>query len=388
MYKILFPISDFLYLLQLEEYETKRYFSLLNRFFWRRNLQKRGKLVWTKRIKITFAVSILPSIILFLLTPVWVGLANAFLGIFSELAKNSIYIKASSKFKKSNTKVIMIAGSFGKTTTKNYINELIKYNYKTQMIPGNINTLTGIANWLNNNFDKTAEVLVAEVDPYYVGEIREACKIIPPDIAILTYVGDQHLERLGSKKNLKIALEEVFKYSKPNAIKIKNKKSNLDYALEVAKILKIPKDIIIDTVKKLSRPDRRGDIKMVNSFELIDHSYNISESTAINAIGEAVKIAKHKSKSLIAITAGIPELGEENKDANINLGKVLSKKADKIILLKSVFYTEVLEGLDSRLRGNDVAFADDLTEAWKILEDYDPKKNIILMFPELNDLYY
>jgi len=228
MYKIIlkiFPITDFLYILQLEEYETKRYFKLLSNFFWRRNLQKRGKLAWTKRIKITAALAFPLCILLFPLTPIWIGLSNALLNPYFERIKLNIRKLAAEVFKErgNNTKVILITGSFGKTTTKNYIYELIRFNYKTQMIPGNINTVTGISNWLLNNFDKCTEVLVAEADPYYIGEIKKVCEIIPPDIAILTVVGDQHLERIGSKKNLEVALNEIFKYAKPNAIKLKNK---------------------------------------------------------------------------------------------------------------------------------------------------------------------
>ena len=292
----IFPISDFLYLLQLEEYETRRYFKRLKRFFWKRNFQKRGKLVWTKRVKITALFAFPFSIMLFPLTPVWVGLANLILEPYFEKIKQDIQKKAARKFvlEGKNTKVVMITGSFGKTTTKNYIHELIRFNYKTQMIPGNINTLTGIANWILESFSGSTEILVAEVDPYYVGEVKKACHVIPPDIAILTNVGDQHLERLGSKKDLKKALKEIFKCAKPDAVKIKNKKSSLEYALEVAEILEIPKDIVRDTVKKLKPPDRRGDIKFINNFEVIDQSYNISETTALFAIDNAINIARKK----------------------------------------------------------------------------------------------
>jgi UDP-N-acetylmuramyl pentapeptide synthase len=384
MLQNIFPISDFLYLLQLEEYETYRYFKTIKRFFFRRNFQKRSKLVWTKRIKITAFLALPFSVFLFPLTPIWVGLANAALNPYFERIKLRIQKQAAERFKKlgKDTKVILIAGSFGKTTTKNYIYEMIRYNYKTQMIPGNINTVTGIANWLINNFDKNTEVLVAETDPYYIGEIKKVCEIIPADIAVLTFVGDQHLERLGSKKNLKKALEEIFDYAKPDAKKVKDLNSNLEYAITVAKYLDIPKDIINDTLKKLSKPDRRGDIKTINNFEVIDQSYNISETTAKFNINEALKLAKQKSKKLIVITAGIPELGAENKMANKNLGEYLDKKADKIILLKSALYTDINKSSDK------ILLAEDLGQAWKILEDFDYKKYIILMLPELNDLFY
>lgn len=384
MLKTLFPIPDFLYILQLEEYETNRYFKRLKYFFWKRNLQKRGKLVWTKRVKITAAIALPLCIVIFPLAPLWVGLANWLLTPYFEKIKLNIQKQASEHFAKENkhTKVITIAGSFGKTTTKNYIYDLVRFNYKTQMIPGNINTPTGIANWVLQNFDPTSDLLIVEVDTYFVGEIKRSLAITPPDIAILTNIGDQHLERLGTKQNLREALNEVFEYAKPGAIKIKDKKSNLEYALEVARILNIPKDIIDDTVKKLSKPDRRGDVKIINNFEVIDESYNISEITAKNNIDNALKLAKNKHKKLVVITAGIPELGEENNNANKNLGNYLTKRVDKIILLKSILYKEVLNNSGKFM------LADNLNRAWEILEDFDPKKYLILLQPELNDLYY
>lgn len=392
MLKILFPISDFLYILQLEEYDTNRYLKRLKHFFWKRNIQKRDKLVWTKRIKITAAIALPLCIFIFPLTPIWIGLVNWLLTPYFEKIKLSIQKKALKYFAKENkkTKVIAVAGSFGKTTTKNYIYELVRFNYKTQMIPGNINTPTGIANWILQNFDPTSDLLIVEVDTYYIGEIKHSLSITPPDIAILTNIGDQHLERFGTKKNLARALNEVFDYAKPDAIKLKNKKTNLEYALEIARLLNIPKDIISDTVKKLSKPDRRGDIKIINNFEVVDESYNISETTAKSAIDNALVLAGAKHKKLVVITAGIPELGEENKNANKSLGYYLVKNADKVIILKSILHKEVLNDFDKFTAKQQarLILADNLNAAWKILEGFDPKKYLILLQPELNDLYY
>src|SRR3989344_7165894 len=82
----IYPIPDFLYLLQLEEYESRRYFRLLPRFFFRRKLQKRGKLVYTKRAKITLILA-LPFCIIFPLVPIWIGLANLVLTPYFENIK-------------------------------------------------------------------------------------------------------------------------------------------------------------------------------------------------------------------------------------------------------------------------------------------------------------
>jgi UDP-N-acetylmuramyl pentapeptide synthase len=384
MLKLLFPISDFLYILQLEEYETKRYFKTIKRIFWKRNLQKRGKLVYTKRIKILYLISLPLCIILFPFIPLIIGITNMILTPYFEWVKSNLQKRAARYFRAHNTitKVVAVAGSYGKTTTKNYIYELVKYNYKTQIVPGNINTPTGIANWVLNNFNPSSEILIIEVDTYYIGEIKKSLLITPPDIAILTNIGDQHLERFGTKSNLRKALLEIFDYSKPTATKIQGDKSNLDFALEVSKILNIPKDIVNDTVKKLSKPDRRGDIKFINNYEVIDESYNISFETAKFAIQNALKIAEQKNKKLIVITAGIPELGRENADNNKKLGQLLAQKANKIILIKSILYTQVQNNSEK------IILAENLSEAWKLIKKFDPKKYIVLLQPELNDLYY
>jgi UDP-N-acetylmuramyl pentapeptide synthase len=326
----------------------------------------------------------LPSCIIFPLIPIWIGLANLLLAPYLENIKLNIQKKAARYFAENfKGKVIAVAGSYGKTTTKNYIFELVRFNYKTQMIPGNINTPTGIANWVLAKLEKNTQILIVEMDTYFIGEIARSCKITPPDIAILTNTADQHLERLGTRANLKKALHEIFEYTKPDAIKITDKSSNLEYALEVAKVLNIPKDIVNDTKKKLRKPERRGNIINMHGFETIDESYNISLATAKLALENAMKLAKNKKKKLLVITGGIPELGEENKDGNINYAKTLDKSSAEVILLKSILHKDYAENLEN------YSLASSMNEAWETIQKkYDPKKFVILMQPELGDQYY
>ncbi len=383
----IFPFVDFLYILQLEEYENIRYFKRLKTFFWRRSLQKRDKLIFTKRIKIIFMLSAPLGIIVPPLIPVVIGISNFITTPYFEYIRLKIQKKASAYFRQQNkkTKVIAVAGSYGKTTTKNYIYELVKYNYKTQMLPGNINTPTGIANWILTKFDPSSELLIVEVDSYFIGEIGRSLKITPPDIAILTNVGDQHLERLGSTENLRVALNEVFDYAKNDAVKIKDLESNLEYALKVANILNIPKDIIKSSVKNLKSPDRRRSLIKINGFDVIDDSYNISETTSKFGINYAVELSKKLNKKLLVITAGIPELGIENKDANLHLGQLLDKKSHNIILLQSILSMDVEKGITNKSL---IIKSNSMKEALEEIKRFDPKKHLVLMQPELNDLYY
>ena len=371
----IYPISDFLYLLQLEEYETERYFFRLKRFFWRRNLQQRDKLIFTKRIKITLCFALPLIIVTPPLTPLWIGLGNLILDPYFSAIKLRLQRKAAKYFLITNkkTKVIAVAGSYGKTTTKNYIYELIKYNYKTQMIPGNINTPTGIANWIISNFDPTSEILIVEVDSYFIGEIGRSLKITPPDISILTNVGDQHLERLRNKLNLKKALNEVFDYSKPNAIKIQNKKSNLEYALEVARVLKIPDDIIKSSLKNLKSPDRRRNIIEINGFDVIDDSYN---STPHGMKAALEVLAQTEGDKKFILTTGVIELGKESEAVHKKLGKMMEEICDFVLLRNSEFILLIKSGMSD---GSKVRLMRDPQDMINFFEKEGSGKSVVLI---------
>ncbi len=433
-FNIIFPFIDFLYILQLEEYDNARYFKTMQRFYFRRNIQKRDTLKYTSRIQTIFLLSIGIAtiaivtilvlqryLILFFIPisiPLFVLLSNILLAGFYEYMKYRLQQKAKlSVLSHTPMKIIAIAGSYGKTTTKNFLHELLKYDYKTQMIPGNINTPTGIAAWIIKNLEQKTEILLVEMDTYFLGEIKRSCLITEPNISIITSIGDQHLERFGSQKNMAQAILEVFNYTNKNAkkyvfesdfrkiediginisksvIQIKKTKKqiqtniesetgkvDLSMALEVLKNFKTTKDIIDDTLMHLSHPDRRQKYQNMNGYEAIDDSYNISFTTACAAVDELVRLGHKKRMKTIVITAGIPELGIENKDSNIKYGEYLNTHIDLVILLKSIYASEI--------KSENSIVALNMTEAWHILKQkFSPKSYILLVQPELTDLYY
>lgn len=435
-----------MYILQQEEYSSNRFIYWLPRFFFKRNIQVRDTLKYTKRVKVTLGLAVvffvLDSILLhilgltilvpftLLLIPIYVFIANYFLTSYYNWIKRNIRVEAEEKLKKlPSVKVITVAGSYGKTTVKNFLQQIIRYSYKTQMIPGNINTPAGIANWINKELSPDTEVLISEVDSFEIGEIAKSTKILRPDIAIITNIGDQHLVRFGSRENLASALSETFVYSKMNAKLISTKevfemvnmtsegddsgdnsrekiaideydidhldvvanlsesnKTNLMFALQVARVLNIPERFIDDALTRLTLPDRRQKLTdNILGFQGIDDSYNISFSTAIAGIQESKKQASINNKKLLVITAGIPELSEENMDKNIELGKILAKNADHVIVLKSILHEDIVSGL------KDSSF--EIVDSFKKLVDTELSKFnkdewFLLLQPELNDLYY
>src|SRR3989344_1958350 len=235
----LFPFADFVWILQKEEYETGRYLYWLRRFFFRRNFVVSEKLVYTARARATLALAatlwfgalttvvlayasifvwFLAPLVSLVAIPLFVLLANLLLLPAFALAHARVRRRARALVAAhAQMRVVAIVGSYGKTTTKHLLYDLVRYHYRTQMTPGTINTTAGIAAWISKSLAPSTEVLVVEMDAYHRGEIARSARITPPDIAVITTIGEQHLERFGSHEALAKALGEIVLHAKPNA---------------------------------------------------------------------------------------------------------------------------------------------------------------------------
>lgn len=123
--------------------------------------------------------------------------------------KGSEIAKAKLKLKKINPTVIGITGSYGKTTTKEFLFHLLSKKFKTEKTKGNQNTEFGIARKILNDFKKDTEIFIAEMGAYKKGEIKALTNIAKPSIAIITGIESQHLDLFGSLDNIKKAKFEI-----------------------------------------------------------------------------------------------------------------------------------------------------------------------------------
>jgi UDP-N-acetylmuramoyl-tripeptide--D-alanyl-D-alanine ligase len=457
--RAVFPFSDFFYILQQEEYSSVRFLKWLPRFFLRRNFQVRDTLKYTKRVKSSlafvvivwlgsfiaaaaacfsfrFAPTMLLALIWLLTIPFFVLAGNWLLSPYYNYRKKGVMRRAAATVRQhGNLKVVAVAGSFGKTTVKNFIYQFAHYNYATQMIPGNINTPLGIAMWVNAYLKPGTQLLIVEMDAYARGEIAASAAIAPADIAVITNIGDQHLERFGSKQALAFVLSEIFIGAKPRAqllctaetaamigdvrawaagrelstvsddalkmISAETRKSfsasnqiNLAFAVKAAQLLNIPRDFIVDTCPKMELPDRRQKEAEWHGYAAIDDSYNISLTTARAGIEAALALTKREGKKLLVITAGIPELGPSEKDGNEKLGELIASRADYAAILKSIFAEEIIKGIrgyekiTARNGKNFTVFENLSAFLAQAPTQFSPDEWVILVQPELTDLYY
>lgn len=99
-----------------------------------------------------------------------------------------------------NNKLIKIGitGSYGKTTTKVITSHFLQSKYNTLPTPQSYNTFLGIVRAIRENLKPFHQVFVVEMGAYVPGEIKKICNLVHPDLAVITEVGPQHLERFGT----------------------------------------------------------------------------------------------------------------------------------------------------------------------------------------------
>ncbi len=89
--------------------------------------------------------------------------------------------------------VIAVAGSAGKTTTKEMIAALLSQRYRVLKSYGNYNNHIGVALTLLQ-WQPQDEIIVLELGTNHPGEIAALCEIAQPTMGLITLIGPEHLE--------------------------------------------------------------------------------------------------------------------------------------------------------------------------------------------------
>lgn len=118
--------------------------------------------------------------------------------------------------------VIGITGSYGKTSVKFIVAEILRQRFNVLATPSSYNTPMGICTVINNKLRPEHQVLVLEMGMRYRGDIRELCEIARPDLSVVTAVGVAHLETMGSIENIAQEKGDILKHMKPDGIAVLN----------------------------------------------------------------------------------------------------------------------------------------------------------------------
>ena len=117
--------------------------------------------------------------------------------------------------------VIQVTGSVGKTTTKEMIAAVLGAKLKVWKTPENYNNDVGTPLALLG-LTREHEAAVIETGMNHFGEIEYLTEMVKPDIAVISNVGDAHIEYLGSRQGILKAKCEIFSHLKKDGLAILN----------------------------------------------------------------------------------------------------------------------------------------------------------------------
>jgi UDP-N-acetylmuramoyl-tripeptide--D-alanyl-D-alanine ligase len=106
-------------------------------------------------------------------------------------------------------RIVAITGSYGKTSTKNYLSTLLGPNLGVVASPRSFNNRAGLSRAINENLADGTRIFIAEMGTYGPGEISELTSWCPPEIAVVTAIGPVHLERMKTLDVIEAAKREI-----------------------------------------------------------------------------------------------------------------------------------------------------------------------------------
>ena len=127
--------------------------------------------------------------------------------------------------------VMGITGSYGKSSTKEYLAQLLRTKFSLIATFGTQNTPIGLANTILEKMQDKTAIFVAEMGAYKRGEIAQLAQMVHPTIGVLTGINAQHFSLFGSIENTIDAKYELIESISPNGLCLFNGNNVYTYEL-------------------------------------------------------------------------------------------------------------------------------------------------------------
>jgi UDP-N-acetylmuramoyl-tripeptide--D-alanyl-D-alanine ligase len=145
------------------------------------------------------AVSGAVGALLLLLAPWLLGsVVNAMLRPVQQADNRRFVRRAQQRLRDVHPLVVGITGSYGKTTTKACVTEVLDLLGPAYPTPASFNSQLGVVRAINEGLQPQHQSFVVELGAYRTGDVRELCELVHPRVGVLTAIGPAHLERFGS----------------------------------------------------------------------------------------------------------------------------------------------------------------------------------------------
>jgi len=363
-----------------------------------------------------------------------------------EKAINNHYINDARKIlaARPDLKVIGITGSYGKTSTKYFLQRLLSTRFNVYMTPGNYNTTLGVTRAVREGLRPTHEIFLCEMGARHKGDIAEVCELAKPTMGIVTSVGPQHLETFGSLDTVlrtKLELADAVKGKGPVFLNLDSeplKTANLvqetisygingeDYtmsnlsidengsrfsvkapdgsrqefstrllghanvqnicgAIAVAHHLGIPLSVLAPAVRQLESVPHRLQLIRQTGLTIIDDAYNSNPAGAKNAL-ETLALCRG---TRIVITPGLVELGDRELDFNRTLGEQAAANCHWLITVGDSDRTEAIRkgAREGGLHRDNILAAATVQQAMELARGLSGDNKMVLLLNDLTDNY-
>jgi len=286
------------------------YFALLPAMFmWHKRLDKKLVLTWrVKRFLILVVSLVIFQDMLCTLKGgcgvygVFIPLAIAYIGSYMvEKFLFATYQKEAKRKLKEMDKlqIVAITGSYGKTSIKNFVAEILSKKFRVYATPRSVNTLGGITGDINNSLPSDTEIYVCEAGAREIGDIYDITTFIEPQTVVVGKVGEAHIEYFKSLKNIIATKLEIMQSPR------------LDKAFIHTSVTDEPHEKVTffgDDVLAVNATLDGIDFELKVDDEVIKfHTDILGEFQTMN-IAVAVKIAKHFGMSNDEIVKAVSKL--------------------------------------------------------------------------------
>ncbi len=341
--------------------------------------------------------------------------------------------------------IIGVTGSFGKTSTKNYLASVLAEKYNVLVTPGNFNTLLGVIRTIREQLRPYHQVFIVEMGAKQNNDIKEICDLVHPTIGIVTAVGEMHLETFKTVENIQETKFELINSLPAGGLGVINYDSEyiksykgikspckiIRYAVEgegdykandvvygaggvsftlgngehycsrllgvgnllnilasiaVADHLGVPANKQRNAIARLQPVEHRLSMKVSNGITVLDDAYNSNPTGAKMSLGVLKEFAVGEGNKRIVITPGFVEMGTRQADANKELGRTIAVSCDYAIIVNAVNREAIKSGIEEGgLPAEKYFLADSLNHAHQQLAKILRPGDVVLYENDLPD---
>lgn len=274
-------------------------------------------------------------------------------------------------------RIVALTGSYGKTSMKNFLYQILKPRYKTYMTPRSVNTLGGIVKDINSDLPDDTQIYIAEAGARERGDIYKVSQLLNQHIAVVGKIGPAHLEYFKTIENIVRTKLEIMQSSRLekafvhlSATDVKHEKveffgdeikaltstleglnftleiegkdvaletsvlgsfqaTNIAAAVKVARYIGMPIEDIQKAVKSLSPVEHRLQRIDAGGKIILDDGYNGN----IEGMKEAIALCSSHGGRKVIVTPGLVESSDE---LNRELIEEINKVFDLVIVTGSL----------------------------------------------------